>query len=140
MADVSVASPSDMDPISQTFCAGNALNAKHFIDKEFQYSNLMFSNAIDAQQDSRAFHSQLRQYSLLSMQRTEALNNALVTKAAQALLDPLPGQLGDAIIGMQGVKAAEATPPQTGQSDQTQILQLLVSLLAAQTVAAKPAA
>lgn len=111
MADVSTNDTADMDPIQQTFVAGNALNAKHFIDQQLQYSNMLLQNAVQHQAQLNAFQSQLNAYSLQAMSRTEAINNASATKSVQSLLDQTSNALADAIIGMQGSKTADNTPP-----------------------------
>lgn len=118
MADASTTDPADQDPISQTFTAGNALNAKNFIDYQFQYGNLMLGNAIRAQQDADEFRNQLKVYSLQAMSRAESANaqamamlTAVNTKAAKTLLDPTSDALADAVVGGQGVKTMQTTPP-----------------------------
>lgn len=111
MADTSVTDPGDMDPISQTFTAANALNVKHFVDKQFEisnmsshYSNMLLQNAVQ-------FQSQLNHMSLTAMGRLESVNNAIITKAASILLDQSANDLGDAAIGQETIKSAQTTPP-----------------------------
>jgi hypothetical protein len=111
MADAATTDPADMDPISQTFAAANALNVKHFVDKEFQYSNMMLTNAINFQQQQQNHISMMNTYALQAMQRTEAVNNAIVTKASSILLDQTANDLGDAAISQETVKVAQTTPP-----------------------------
>lgn len=131
MADVSTVDPADQDPISQTFLAANALNVKHFVDQQFQYSNMLLQNAVAHQSQLNAFQSQLNTYSLQSMARTEAINNAIVTRSAKSLLDELPDTIGDSILSQQGAKIAETTPPDTGSL--TTLVGQLASLISGLT-------
>lgn len=140
MADTSTTDPGDMDPISQTFTAANALNVKHFVDKQFEisnmsshYSNMLLQNAVQ-------FQSQLNSLSLQSMGRVEAVNNAIVTKAASILLDQSANDLGDAAIGQETVKTAQTTPPDTTGQLSALAAQLSLVVQALQGLSVAPAA
>lgn len=111
MADAAVTDPADMDPISQTVMTSNALNFKNFVDTQLQLNQLMLSNTIHNQ-------NELNKYSMQALARSENINNsstAIITAAAsksvKALLDSTSDALSDAIIGDQGSKVADNTPP-----------------------------
>lgn len=93
MADASITDPADQDPISQTTTATNALNFKHFVDTQFQYSNLMLGNAIANQQNMNAF------------------GQALLARCTDMILDKSANTVVDAVVDQIGVKAAQTTPP-----------------------------
>ena len=93
MADASTTDPADQDPISQTTTASNALNFKHFVDQQFQYSNLMLGNAIANQQNMNAF------------------NQSLLARCTDMILDKSANTVVDAVLDQIGVKTAQTTPP-----------------------------
>lgn len=95
MADASTTDPADQDPISQTTTSSNALNFKHFVDQQFQYSNLMLGNAIANQQSMNAF------------------NQALLARCTDMIMDKSANNVVDAVLDQIGVKAAQTTPPDT---------------------------
>lgn len=118
MADTSTTDPADMDPISQTFMAGNALNAKNFIDLQFQYSNQALADSMRSVRDLDEYRADLRTYKLQAMARSEALVaqgmamvTAVNTASAKALLDQFPNALADAAEAQQETKIAQTTPP-----------------------------
>ena len=118
MADAATTDPADQDPISQTFTSGNALNAKNFIDYQFQYGNMALADAQRSVRDLDEYRQNLRAYNLQAMARAETVNTqaiamltAVNTQAARVLLDQTGDALSDAITGMQGVKAGQTTPP-----------------------------
>lgn len=118
MADAATTDPADQDPISQTFTAGNAVNAKTFIDLQSQYANISLAEAQSAIRDANEYRNNLRSYNLQALQRGEVMNNqalamvtAINTQAAKVVLDQTSDALADAISGMQGVKAGQSTPP-----------------------------
>lgn len=120
MADTSATDPADQDPISQTFTAGNALNAKNFIDYQFQMGNQSFQDSQRSVRDLDEYRADLRTYKLQAMARSEgmlaqsmAMVTAVNTAAAKALLDNLPNALADVAEGQQAIKGAQTTPPDT---------------------------
>lgn len=139
MADASTTDPGDMDPLSQTFLAANALNVKHFVDKQFEisnmsshYSNMLLQNAVQ-------FQSQLNHMSLTAMGRLESVNNAIVTKAATILLDQSANDLGDAALGQETIKSAQTTPPDTSGQLSALAAQLSLVVQALQGLSIAPA-
>jgi hypothetical protein len=95
MADTSVTDPADQDPISQTTTASNALNFKHFVDQQFQYSNLMLGNALSNQQNMNTF------------------SQALLARCTDMILDKSANTVVDAVLDQIGTKVAQTTPPDT---------------------------
>jgi hypothetical protein len=116
MADAAVTDPADQDPISQTFTAGNALNAKQFIDMQFQMANQSFQDSQRSVRDLDEYRADLRTYKLQAMARSEALVaqsmamvTAVNTAAATALFSGVG--LGTISTGQQEIKSAQTTPP-----------------------------
>lgn len=135
MADAATTDPADQDPISQTFTAGNALNAKTFIDQQLQMANQSFMDSQRSVRNLDEYALDLRTYKLASMARSEAMLSqsmamvtAVNTAAARTLLDQLPNALADVSEGQQAIKAAQTTPPDT--STLSTIVGQLAALLA----------
>lgn len=118
MADSATTDPADQDPISQTFTAGNALNAKNFIDYQFQMGNQSFQDSQRSVRDLDEYRSELRAYKLKSMERADVLyaqSMAMVTAVNTAAASALIGGTGITSVaqGQEQVKTAQSTPPDT---------------------------
>ena len=141
--DAATTDPADQDPISQTFTAGNAVNAKTFIDLQSQYANLSLAQAQADVRDAADYRNNLRSYNLQALQRGEVMNNqalamvtAINTQAAKVVLDQTSDALADAIAGMQGVKAGQTTPSVYTDPVNTQNLAQAIAGAVASAIAA----
>lgn len=100
MADTTAASPSDMDPIQQSGISTTISNIKSFAHAPDLILNAMMTNMLNNQQT--LFKAQ---------QDTNAFNQAIQSRCINMLLDPTSSSLADAVIGQQGAKVAQTTPP-----------------------------
>lgn len=100
MADTTATSPADMDPIQQAGVSTSISNIKQFAHAPDLILNTMLTNMLTNQQAQ--FKAQ---------QDTNAFNQAIQSRCINMLLDPTSSSLADAIIGGQGIKAFQTTPP-----------------------------
>lgn len=109
MADVTTTSPGDMDPIQQAGLSTSVSNIKNFAHAPDLILQTLMTNMVNNQQSQLAF------------------NQAIQSRCINMLLDPLSSSLADAVIGQQGAKVAQTTPPDT--SGQLSALAAQVSAL-----------
>lgn len=124
MADASVTSPADMDPIQQASVAVAQTNIKSFGDAQLQILNLGL-------QEMYANSQRINAFNLQQMSASADISRAVTGKVIDMVLDKTASQVANATLDQVGAKIAQSTPPQTGQSDSTQLLQQIVSMFAA---------
>jgi len=95
MADVTATSPGDMDPIQQAGLSTSVSNIKSFAHAPDLILQTLMTNMVSNQQSQLAF------------------NQAIQSRCINMLLDPLSSSLADAVVGQQGAKVAQTTPPDT---------------------------
>jgi len=95
MADVTTASPGDMDPIQQSSLSTSVSNIKSFAHAGDLVIQTLLTNMVNSQQSQIAF------------------NQAIQSRCINMLLDPSNSSLANAVIGQESVKVAQTTPPDT---------------------------
>lgn len=121
------------DPIGQASVAVAATNIKTFGDLQLQYANLALQNAVNNQ-------ARLDTYALQSLSRAEALNSGVVGRVVNMMLDPMSTSIGDAVLGQQGAKIAQTTPPDTSGQLSALAAQLSLVVQALQGLSIAPKA